>query len=65
MCAAAISHARVSKLIYGASDEKGGGVEHGPKIFSHKTTLYKPEIVSGILEEESKKILQDFFRKLR
>ncbi len=65
MCAAAISHSRISKLVYGAADEKGGGVENGAKIFLHKTTMYKPEVVSGIMEDESRKLLQDFFRGLR
>ncbi len=65
MCATAISHARISKVIYGASDEKGGGIEVGAKIFSLAQTTYKPEIISGIMADESKKLLQDFFKSLR
>jgi tRNA(adenine34) deaminase len=65
MCAAAISHARIGKLIYAAADKKCGAVENGPMIFKQKTTTYKPEIVSGIMEEESRELLQDFFRELR
>jgi len=65
MCASAISQARISKLVYGAKDEKGGAVENGAKIYSLSTTNHKPEIISGILEEECGKILVDFFKDLR
>lgn len=65
MCAMAISHARISKLVYAASDEKGGAIENGAKIFSLKNTHHKPEIISGIMVDESKKMLKDFFEKLR
>jgi tRNA(Arg) A34 adenosine deaminase TadA len=65
MCAMAISHARISKLVYGAADEKGGAIENGAKIFSLKATQHKPEIISGIMAEESQKILKDFFERLR
>ena len=65
MCATAISHARIGKLIYGASDEKGGGVENGARIFAQRTTTYKPEVISGVMEEECRKILQEFFKNLR
>lgn len=65
MCAAAISHSRISKLVFGALDEKGGGVEHGAKIFSHATTMFKPEVVSGVMEEECRELMQSFFKKLR
>ncbi len=65
MCASAIAHARIAKLVYGASDEKGGAVEHGAKIFSHSQTMHKPEIISGIAENECKEILQKFFKELR
>ena len=65
MCAMAISHARISKLVYAAADEKGGAIENGAKIFTLKTTHYKPEIISGIMADESQKLLKDFFEKLR
>jgi len=38
MCAGAISHARVARLVYGASDSKGGAVENGPRVFEQSTT---------------------------
>lgn len=59
MCAAAIAEARLARLVYAASDPKGGGVEHGPRIFAH--TRHVPEIVSGIAEAEAGEILKQFF----
>lgn len=63
MCAAAISHARIAKLYYGASDPKSGGVENGARIFEH--SHFKTEIYSNIMEKESKDLLQSFFQNLR
>ena len=65
MCAAAISFARFRKLIFGAYDPKGGGVEHGPRIFSQPTTHHVPEIIGGLLEIESGALLKKFFENLR
>lgn len=59
MCAAAIAEARIARLVYAASDPKGGGVEHGPRIFAH--TRHVPEIVSGIAEAEASDLLRSFF----
>jgi tRNA(adenine34) deaminase len=64
MCAAAISNSRISKLVYATSDEKGGAVENGVKLFNQKVA-HKPEILGGIMAEESKEIIQKFFKKLR
>jgi tRNA(adenine34) deaminase len=61
MCAAAISFARVRRLYYGASDPKGGGVEHGARVFSHPTCRHVPEIYPGIAEAEAGALLRDFF----
>ena len=52
MCAGAISHARIQRLIYGAPDAKGGAVDHGPKFFAQPTCHWRPEVTSGILEED-------------
>ena len=65
MCAGAISHARLAKVIYGAYDPKGGGVDHGAKIFQSPTCLHRPEIISGVNESESKQLLQSFFLEKR
>jgi tRNA(Arg) A34 adenosine deaminase TadA len=65
MCAGAISHARIGRLVYGASDPKGGAVEHGPRLFEQPTLHHRPELVSGVLAEESAAMLRAFFRARR
>ena len=65
MCAQAISFARLRRLYYGASDPKGGGVEHGPRIFSQPTCHHRPEVYGGIGESEAAALLQGFFRERR
>jgi tRNA(Arg) A34 adenosine deaminase TadA len=65
MCAQAISFARIRRLYYGASDPKGGGVEHGPYIFAQPTCHHAPEIYSGIAETEAAALLKAFFRARR
>ncbi|MGE5152100.1 MAG: nucleoside deaminase [Rhodospirillaceae bacterium] len=65
MCAQAISFARVRRLYYGASDPKGGGVEHGPRIFSQPTCHHRPEVYSGISEQRAADMLREFFRERR
>ncbi len=65
MCAAAISFARLCRLYYGASDPKGGGVEHGARVFSHATCHHVPEIYPGLGESESRALLERFFAGLR
>ena len=58
MCAAAISFARVRRLYYGAPDPKGGGVEHGARVFSQPTCHHAPEIYRGHREERAAALLQ-------
>ena len=65
MCAGAISHARIRRLYFGASDPKGGGVEHGPRVFSHPTCHHTPEIYGGIAEGEAAALLRGFFAARR
>ncbi len=65
MCAAAISHARIRRLYFGAYDPKSGGVEHGARVFSHKTCHHRPEVYGGIMETDCSNLLKDFFKKLR
>jgi tRNA(Arg) A34 adenosine deaminase TadA len=65
MCAAAISFARVRRLVFGAYDPKGGGVEHGARVFSHPTCHHAPEVVGGVEETEAAALLRDFFRDRR
>lgn len=61
MCAQAIAFARVSRLYFGAGDPKGGGVVHGPRIFSQPTCNHRPEIYDGIGEAEAAALLKAFF----
>ena len=61
MCAGAISFARLRRLYYGAADEKGGGVDHGPRIFAHATCHHRPEVYGGINETQASRLLRDFF----
>jgi cytidine deaminase len=65
MCAGAISFARLARLWYGAADPKGGGVEHGPRVFAHPTCHHRPDIFGGIAERECASLLTEFFRGLR
>ena len=65
MCAGAISHARIARLYYAASDPKGGAVEHGSKVFEQAQCLHRPEVYSGIGEAEAGELLREFFRERR
>ena len=65
MCAQAISFARIRRLYWGAPDPKGGGVEHGPRIFDQSTCHHRPELYPGIAEAEAGELLRAFFRQRR
>ena len=65
MCAAAISFARLNRVIFGASDPKGGGILHGGKFYGQPTCHHKPTIEHGIMAEECGQILKDFFKEKR
>ena len=65
MCAAAISFARIRRLVFGAYDPKGGGVEHGARVFDQSTCHHKPEVIGGVQESEAGEILKVFFRERR
>ncbi len=65
MCAQAISFARPRRLYFGAYDPKGGGVDHGPRIFSQTTCHHAPEVIGGVNEIQCAKVLKDFFRERR
>ena len=62
MCAGAISHARIRRLVFGASDEKGGAVFNGPRFFEQPTCQWRPEVEGGVLGEESTAMLKAIFR---
>src|SRR6478609_2920813 len=65
MCAQAIAFARIRRLYYGAADPKGGGVEHGPRIFSQPTCHHRPEVYGGLAERDSAELLRAFFQARR
>ncbi len=65
MCAGAISHARIGRLVYAAEDAKGGGVRHGAKVFDLPTCHWAPAVESGLMADESARLLKDFFRPRR
>jgi len=62
MCAGAISHARIGRVVFGAEDPKGGAVVHGPRFFAQPTCHWRPEVTGGVLAEESAELLRGFFR---
>ena len=65
MCAHAISLFRIRRLIFGAYDPKGGGVEHGARIFDAASCHHRPEVIGGVRETASQTLLRDFFQAKR
>ena len=65
MCAQAIAFARIRRLYFGAYDSKGGGVEHGARIFTQATCHHRPEVYGGIAEREAGALLRRFFQERR
>jgi tRNA(Arg) A34 adenosine deaminase TadA len=65
MCAGAISHARLGRVVFGAEDAKGGAVIHGPRLFEQPTCHWRPSVTGGVLAEESSAMLKAFFRERR
>lgn len=61
MCAGAISHARIKRLYYGASDRKAGAVDNGVAFFDQPSCHHKPEVYGGIWEQAAARLLKDFF----
>jgi tRNA(adenine34) deaminase len=65
MCAQAISLARIRRLYFAAYDPKGGGVEHGARVYSHATCHHAPEVYGGLYEDEAAGLLKTFFEERR
>ncbi len=65
MCAAACVHFRVARVVFGAYDPKGGGVEHGARVFARAGCLHRPEVVGGVREQEAGALLRAFFAERR
>jgi tRNA(Arg) A34 adenosine deaminase TadA len=65
MCAGAISHARIGRVVWAAADPKGGAVIHGPRIFDQPTCHWKPAVEAGPCADEAGDLLRGFFRQRR
>ncbi|MBP0444287.1 nucleoside deaminase [Roseomonas sp. SSH11] len=65
MCAQAASFFRVRRVVFGAYDPKGGGVEHGARIYAAPSCHHAPEVVGGVRETESAALLRAFFAARR
>lgn len=65
MCAQAAAHAKIGKIIFGAYDVKGGGIEHGARVFTQPTCHHSPEIIGGVMEAECGALLTEFFKQRR
>ena len=65
MCAGAISHARIGRLVFGAEDPKGGAVVHGPRFFDQPTCHWRPQVTGGMLAGDSAAMLRAFFKARR
>lgn len=65
MCAGAISHARIGRVVYGADDAKGGAVVHGPRFFEQPTCHSRAAVTGGVLGDEASAMLKEFFRARR
>ena len=65
MCASAIAQARIATLVYGASDPKSGGIEQGPRLYTHPQCHHVPDVIGGIGEGEAATLLRDFFQRRR
>lgn len=65
MCAGAISHARIARVVYGASDPKSGGVEQGARVWDQPQSHWKPKVTAGVESEAAAALLRDFFKARR
>ncbi|MDX2225219.1 MAG: nucleoside deaminase [Rhodospirillaceae bacterium] len=65
MCATAASFARVRRVVFAAYDPKGGGVEHGPRIYTHPTCHHRPEVIGGVQGGRAEALLKEFFARRR
>jgi tRNA(Arg) A34 adenosine deaminase TadA len=65
MCAQAISLFRIRRLVFGAYDPKGGGVEHGARVFEASSCHHRPEVLGGVQETAAAALLRAFFAERR
>ena len=65
MCAGAIAQSRIKRLVFGAFDKKAGAVGSVWDLLRDTKAIYKPEVISGVLDAESTSILRNFFKDSR
>jgi len=65
MCAGAIAQSRIKRLVFGSFDEKAGAVGSTLDILRDARSIYKVEVISGVLEKECSSILRNFFSEFR
>ena len=65
MCAGAIAQSRIKRLVFGSFDEKYGAVGSVWDLLRDTRAIYKPEVLSGVLEKECGELLRDFFTTKR
>ena len=65
MCSGAIMHARIARVVFGAYDPKGGGVDHGARVFAASSCHHRPEVVGGVREADCAGLLRGFFEARR
>jgi len=65
MCAGALVHARLKRLVYGAKDTKAGAVESVLRVLNHPRLNHQMQVTGGVLEAECSEMLRDFFRAKR
>jgi tRNA(adenine34) deaminase len=65
MCAGAVAHARLRRVVYAAEDVKAGAVDNGVRLFQSPSCHHRPEVIAGVGEARASAMLREFFRKLR
>jgi tRNA(adenine34) deaminase len=65
MCAGALIHARIARLVYGATDPKAGAAGSTVQVINHPSLNHRMEVTAGVLAEKCSEILQQFFRRKR
>jgi tRNA(adenine34) deaminase len=65
MCAGALIHARIARLVYGAPDPKAGATGSVLQVINHPGLNHRMEVTAGVLAEKCSAVLQDFFRQKR
>lgn len=65
MCATVLSFARIRRVYFGAYDPKGGGVDHGARVYERSTCHHRPEVIGGLSEKKCGDLLKAFFRDRR